>query len=775
MRRIIQIFIVMVLSLWGGSAIEAQTSESAASASVAEQLRQTESKKRLARQEIAQLEDRVEAEVQHIIGRLDDLFRGDHIQEQFNKHHAEAKDILQGVSLPGDVGSWEVTWKQWKSLKDPKGLEALVEEFIEDAQLHLEPARESLEDSIAASFGDVVAVEIGQAQKDIRVPFQDILIRYFPVWEGHGLRAPPLPELTQRPGIDPAASRSGALAVAGAAGLALSTLLRAKMRKEIIRKTVRRVVAKIVGRVASRAVAMMPVIGQAVAVLLVLYDVANITQAKAKLEDELRTQYAATYASELTPRAFWEQPSKPDAPSFRQKFQQDVHDHLYTWSQHCRQEVERMLDAARTFTLSPNIKAYITQQDTQGRNTREIVEDMTLVAQVFEDHLIARVPFVKLFDMIIYAPDRQELSLLAQVLDNRLLREYEQHGREVLVAAHTLGVELFLEAMDASADLDWPSAQRAFEQYPHDMNDQARRGLLLLLLEKLDYAGVPPSTLERIVRHEAVFRALLPVLLTSDREKLFDILAQDQVLRIVEKGYEQHAGVMDGFIEAWPSRTWKRYERESRFQALFILAAYRMEERRQPANAFAEEISQRDELTPIYEEVGLDGLRLWDVYVTPSTGEHQRRLAKQAIDLYKAGYPLDDLSEREGLELAALYNHIPLINLKLYNLFKPLGKAVYLAFVLFALLIVTAPLLMFFKVGVTVPLLMFLKVGRKFLRSGLKRESKGGEAPLADNRQHDEGTRTDKKEDAEERLSSADETDDETRNRNKQNNQGPQT
>lgn len=758
MRRIIQIFIVMVLSLWGGSAIEAQTSESAASASVAEQLRQTESKKRLARQEIAQLEDRVEAEVQHIIGRLDDLFRGDHIQEQFNEHHAEAKDALQDAYLPGDVNSLKITLDQWKSilpdflpefLANSKDLDALVESFLKDAERHLEPAREALEGDVEALFEDALRTEVERAQRDIRAPFQEILIRYFPVWEGHGLQAPPLPNLPQEPGVDPDSfGKSGALALTG--------LLLIFLRKKIVNTIRRNLGRKIIGKVAAKLI---PYVG----LLLIAYDVANILQAKEELEATLRTEFAAAYAEELTPAALWEFSPESGIPSFRQELEGDVHSLLHAWSQHCRMEVERMLDAARTFTLSPNIKAYITQQDTQGRNTREIVEDMTLVAQVFEDHLIARAPFVKLFDMIIYAPDRQELSLLAQALDNRLLREYEQHGREVLVAAHTLGVELFLEAMDASADLDWSSAQRAFEQYPHDMNDQARRGLLLLLLEKLDYAGVPPSTLERIVRHEAVFRALLPVLLTSDREKLFDILAQDQVLRIVEKGYEQHAEVMDGFIEAWPSRTWKRYERESRFQALFILAAYRMEERRQPANAFVEEISQRDELTPIYEEVGLDGLRLWDAYVTPSTGEHQRRLAKQAIDLYKAGYPLDALSEREGLELATLYNHIPLINLKLYNLFKPLGKAVYLAFVLFALLIVT------------VPLLMFLKVGRKFLRSGLKRGSKGGEAPQADNRQHDEGTRTDKKEDAEESLSSADETDDETRNRNQQNNQGPQT
>ena len=528
-------------------------------------------------------------------------------------------------------------------------------------------------------------------------------------------------------------------------------LLMILLRKRVAKMIQRRVGIKVLGKVAARLI---PYVG----VLLIAYDVGN---AKAELEAMLRNEFAAAYAEEFTPATLWEMPLDSGTPSSRQEIEKDVRSLLHAWSQHCRQEVDRMLDAARIFTLSPNIKAYIAQQEEQSRNSREVVEEMILVGEVFEDHMIARTPVVKLLDMIIYAPDRQELSRLAQALDNRLLREYERHGREVLLAAHTLGVDLFLEAMDASAELDWAGAQRAFEQYPHDMSDQARRGLLLLLLENLDYAGVPPSTLERIVRHETVFHALLPVLLAPDREKLFEILANDQVLSTVEKGYAQHPEVMDVFVETWPSRTWRRYERESRFQALFTLAAYRLEERHQAASALAKEISKRDELTPIYEEVGLDGVRLWDAYVTSSTGEHQRGLAKQAIDLYKAGYPRDDLSERGGLQLAAFYSRLPL-DLTLYNLLKPLGKAVYLVAVLFAVFIVAAPLL------------IFLKVGRKFVWSRPKRGSEGGETLLTESRQHDQGTRTDKQEDAGKSRSLPAASDDETIDRDGQNNQKPE-
>ena len=752
MSRVTQFLSIPLVLLLGYSAVEAQIAESVSNASVSEQLRQVESKRRLARQEIAQLDDRVAVEVQQIISRLDDLFRGELVQKRFEEHYAEAEEILQKVSLPADVGFWEVTWKQWRN---PEALEALVEPFVADAQRRLEPAREALESGIAAPFEAILKTEMERAQQEIRDRFQGIVSGYFPVWEGHTLIAPPLTDLSVELGGPGASGRSGALAVIGTVGAALLIGL----RKKIVKRIGGKLTKKIAGRVAAN---MIPIIGTIISLLLVAWDIKDIAQAKVKMENELRTQFAVAYASQVTPAALWEIPHESGTPSFRQELVEDARSLLHVWAQHCRQEVHRMLDAARISTLSPKIKAYIEQQEEKGRNTQEVAEEMILVGEVFEHHIIARTPVVQLLDMIIDAPDRRELSLLARALDNRLLREYEQHGREVLIAAHTLGVDLFLEVMDASVELDWADAQRAFEQYPHDMNEQARRGLLLLLSEELEYAGVPPSILARITRHEAVFRTLVPVLLEFDQEKLFEIFAYDQVVRVVEKGYAQHADVMDAFVQAWPARTWRRYEREGRLQALFTLAAYRMEERRQSASNFATDISERDELTPMYEEVGLDGLRLWDAYVTPSTGEHQRRLAEQAISLYKAGYPREGLSTREGLELAASYNRFPL-GLKLYNFFKPLGKAVYLAVVLLAVLIVA------------VPLLLFLKVGRKFVRIRPKRRAKSGEASPADSRQRDNGTHATKQEFSGRAFPATAETDDETSNGDKQDNRGSQT
>lgn len=714
MSRVMRHFMIVLILLWGSATSTAQISEPVPSAKVDEQLRQAESKRRLAMQEIGQLENRVDAEVHQIVEYLDELFQSDLVQKRFDEHHAEAPDILQKASLPAAVGPLRVTFEQWKSvlpdflsefLANSEDLEAMVQEFIKDAERHLEPAREVLEDDISDLFEVALRSEFVRAQRDIRAPFQDILIRYFSVWEGHGLKAPPFQGLqAESEQVMGTFQRRGVLALTG-----ILLIIAGMIEKKISRK----IGLKIAGRVAARAI---PYVGA----ILLLYDVHNVLRAKAEFEKTLRVEFAAAYAQELTPSAVWGKPPDSGEPSYRQEMEEDLRGLLHAWSQHCRQEVERMLDAARIYTLSPNVKAYIGEQEELGRDSREVVEEMILVGEVFEDHLIAQTPVGQLLDMIIYSPDRQELTLLAQALGTRLLREYEQHGSAVLYAAHALGVELFLEAMDANAELDWATARRVFEQYPHDMNKHARRGLLLLLLDGMEYSGVPPSTLERIATHRAVFRKLIPVLLESDREKLFHILGDDQILNVVQKGYAQHPEFMDPFIETLPSRTWRRYEPDNRFQALFALAAYRVEERGQPASAFAGEIVQRDELTPLYRKVGLDGVRLWDAYVTPSTGEYQRALAEQAISLFRAGYPLADLTEPEGLELAAFYNRIPLLDLTLYNLLRPIGKAVYLAFGIVALLIVATPVL------------IFLKVGRKIALGGSKRRPQDTDTTLAD-------------------------------------------
>ena len=175
------------------------------------------------------------------------------------------------------------------------------------------------------------------------------------------------------------------------------------------------------------------------------------------------------------------------------------------------------------------------------------------------------------------------------------------------------------------------------------------------------------------------------------------MFANDQVLQLITKGYAKNAEITQAFVKAWPVLTWERYKDVQRFQALFAVAQYRTTERRQPVEAFASEIAEQDKLTFLYQDAGLDAVRLWDAHVGSQAGAHQYRLAEQATDLYKAGYPRDALVTVEGIKFAAFCNAFPFGGLKAYHLLHPLGQAAYLAVVLCAIVLLAVPALVLLR------------------------------------------------------------------------------
>lgn len=667
--------ILVLLFTYGG--VYAQTDSLKSNPSVEDLLLQTASKKALAAREISQSADRVSGEVARIVTRLDSLFQ-DQIQEQFDTHYTDVEKSLQTVSLPQDVGRLEVAWQQLKAGVDPSDLEALCEDFIRRAQTTLEPLREELDAYIDGRVKKILTAELKQAQEAIRAPFQEILVRYFPVWEVQHLNAPPLPT---PPRLQEDDYRPNVVSPA----LGLTGLLLVTLRRRIVRMAGRKVAGKALGK-------LIPVLG----VLLLGYEVWDVAQAKTALEQELRTQFLSTYKAEFSPTTIWNLPAEEGEPSARQRLDQEIRAFLSNWSDHCRQEVERMLDAARIFTLSPNVQAYIAEQTQKGRHTQEIVEDMHLVGEVFGEGLIAQAPFMDLLSMIIHAPDKQELAHLAHELDAWLVREYTQHGREVLVAAHSLGVPTFLEVVRAGEKLDWYDVRTIFEQYPRDLSQAARRGLVLALVEQTEPAGVAPATFENIARHDKLFRALAP-LVRPDTDKLFQLFGNALAVDLADRAYQKNAGLAQVLVNQWPVRTWERYRDTERFDALFAVAAYRLKERKQSAHDFAADLGQRDELTPLYADVGQCGVQLWDMYVGTQAGGHQRRMAENAISLYKAGYPCDVLQTPEGLSLAQFFQRFP-FGLQAFHLARPLGKTAYAAVIVFVALIVAVPASLLWRV-----------------------------------------------------------------------------
>lgn len=590
---------------------------------VEELLIQANSKKAIAAREIARLPNRVEGKVDRIMTKLDNLFRGQ-IQESFNEHYEKVEQSLKTVSLPEDVSSLEVAIKQYQALGDPNALNALIEDFIRRAENEIEPLREELAKDIDTQLDETLTAELRQAQDTIRALFQEIVARYFPVWDVPDLRTPPLPAPPELQKEDrsnvPAATIIGLLLVI--------------LRRRIVNLMTRKMAGKALGK-------LIPFIGS----LLLAYEFLDAIRAKAELERTLRTQFLSTYKEEFSPTTIFDQLVKEGEFSTRQQLEQ----HLQAWSKRCREEVERILNAVHVFYLSPNVQNYIAEQTEKGRNTEEIIEDMRLVGDVFGQGIISQAPLGDLLLMIVHAPDKRELARLAHELDTWLLQEYAQHGREVLIAANRLGVPTFLEVVQAGKKLDWYDVHTVFEQYPRDLSEPARQGLVLVLSEQVATSGVAPTTLENIDRHEKLFQSVAPLVM-PDTKKLFRLFGSPSVVDIVDRAYQKNSEAAQAFLHQWPVRIWDRYRDDpDRFKALLAVAAYRLTERRQTAHDFAREIGERDELTPIVVDVGLDGVRIWDAHVGSAAGQHQRKLAEKAITLFKKGYPYEVLQTREGL------------------------------------------------------------------------------------------------------------------------------
>ena len=641
---------------------------------VEELLIQANSKKALAAREIDQSPARVEGEVARLMTRLDSLFQ-DQIQERFNTYYKQVEQSLQTVSLPEDVSSLGVAWKQMKAgVHDSGDLASLVEGFIRRAQTTLEPHRENLAEYIDIQIEETLTAELKQAQDTIRAPFQEILTRYFPVLNVPNWHVTPLPTLPEVQEKD----RSH-VPVAAISGLLLIVL-----RRRIVKLIVMRIAAKMVGRTLAKLI---PGIG----ILLIGYEVLDAGQAKADLEHELRTQVFSTYQEEFSPATIWNQPVEEGELSTRQQLEQKISISLQSWSEHCRKEVERMLDAAHIFTLSPNIQNYITEQTGKGRSTQEIIEDMHLVGEVFGPGSIVQAPLGDLLTMIVYAPDKQELARLAHELDTWLLQEYAQHGREVLIAANRLGVPTFLEVVQAGKKLDWYDVHTVFEQYPRDLSEPARRGLVLALSEQVATSGVAPATLENIARHEKLFQIVAP-LVTPDTKKLFRLFGSTSVVDIVDRTYQTNAEAAQAFLSQWPVRTWERYRAPARFDALLAVADYRLTERKQAALDFARELGERDELTHTFADVGLCGVQLWDTYVGSAAGQHQREKAENAIYLYKESYPCDILQTPEGLAEVQLYHRLTIGFIpEAFQMVRRFWKIIYVGTIVLVILLVAVP------------------------------------------------------------------------------------
>ena len=417
----------------------------------------------------------------------------------------------------------------------------------------------------------------------------------------------------------------------------------------------------------------------------VAYEVWDVIKAKADLEQMLREEILRAYRAEFSVDSVWGSVSGEDVSSPRRRFAEKISRNLDKWFELCRDEAKEQNALAGIVTLSPPVRDYIaetTRKDTKTTDA-EILAYIDLVGRVFPIEMVSTEPTRELLNMAFAAPDREELKYLTHELGDSLLVEYRQHGNDVLVAANRLGIGIFVQVVRSGEQLNWFDVSKTFDQYPSNMSEHARRGLLLAIRAQVARSSsVDTATLESISRSEALFQRVAP-LLQQDIGKLYGLFAGAPAMEVVRRAFQEDADIARVLLIEWSLRTWDRYREEDRLDVLFKVAEYRVNGRGQEIGDFAREVAEQDWLTPLFVESGLCAVQLRDTYAGPGAGQRQRKEAENAVALLNNGYPCDLLLKRKGFDDVQLYDKVTFgYGQPYFHRLYPVLEFIYVAIVL---------------------------------------------------------------------------------------------
>jgi len=627
--------------------------------------------------EISRLDAGVERETSAALRSLDELFAQE-IPLQIEAHLTLVEDALRGVSL-GDVGTWEAAWAGFKAGIGARGqLEEICRTFVSRAAERVRPLQEELLHDIDERISRRLERGLTDAQTRIRERFDEVLTARFPAWGRVSLPLPPLPETP----IETAEIEAGS-ATGFAAGISGVAIL-------VLRRSLQKIVARMMTRMAGKMVAkLIPFAGAA----LLAYDVYDASQARARLESDLRAQFLSEYRESFTALAIWRQAADESGATYRQTVERRIQALLAQWAAHCADEARRVLDAAHVLASSESVGAYLEKQAGAGRNTREIVEELSLAWDTFHE-LVAVAPVDTLLEMLVHAPDRGELRWLADELGETLLTRYREAGRSFLIAAHAVGMPEFLDVVRSEGVYDWRQVAAAFEHYGRALSQSARRGLLLLIREGVDHRVATADQLDAIGARSDQFVMLL---------RQAGLKAGDALLRIQDGAVAETIERVSAADPAAAARLaatlsvehWRRYADPQRRAALIELLRVETARGDRSSVQVAERVARDPERVTVFQEYGESGLAVWSALVGDGGGQSQRETGRRALRLLARGYSADALRSADAVEFAALCDAIPGVGPALHGLLRPLGSFAYFTLFVLGVALIGTPLVWF--------------------------------------------------------------------------------
>lgn len=610
--------------------------------------------------EIEKLPSLVEDERSRIKNALD-KWASSELPKIVEANYLEVERALAASSLPKEEGAFSVWWKQTKAGAGSRDdLKNLVELFFKDLQPRLSSASESFQIAILESLEEEAGLQLGESMERVRRPFIGILKQRLPVYN-----TIPIPNTDRAALSFSSAEKKGTLSegsipLKGLVGVALVLLGR-----RIMTRIMKFMVMKIAGKVLAKLV---PIIGW----LLLAFEVYDLAGARDQLEEEMRKSFLEEYKAEISAESVWWKGDDGGGLSMREEIDRNIGSLLKSWERICRSEADSMIQSAQILSFSEEVRNYVSQQLDEGAEFEPVLQKMSIMWDVFGKLLAGGQ--VQMFEsMLVTAPDRNDLRLLAKSMGPKLLPFYEKFGADYLQAVSKIGVYNYLASEEwTGAGIDWHILNESLLSLP-DLTDNrdAASGLLALALEGVAVKGVSPEALAAIGARRDLFGKIWKIL-KPDVAKTAALLENKKAMANVAEGLELYPETAAVFLKTYNPEFWSSWTRDDVID-LMRITEFRAASYGKPRDSALPAPEDRGELISLYRQGGRQAISLWDVYATEDSGMMGKNLARRSIACLVDGYDYEELKDKEMLEFAVMCRKIPIMGKFFYDNFKNLG------------------------------------------------------------------------------------------------------
>ena len=622
-------------------------------------LRDIEVDKSAALFELSELPDRRKQEADLVMRNLDRNVPLA-LDPLFVTHHDRVKDIAKGVHLPGEDSDLDILWEKLKSPIDgQEALKRIIELYVDRLQDAIAPEQARLMGKFDEALEPIIESELRGARQRIEAPFRALLRSRLP--ELPLTLEFPQPEPTEVFGPDDFDGPP----VTGMAGILLIIIGR------VVRRVALRVSGRVIGKIALRAI---PVVGW----ILLAIEIVMIPGTKERFENDIRGVFVDEYSANFNATTVWRGSAELEEKGARETVAIQVSEVLSIYADNVANQTRRMLASMEFFRIHPGTEEFARREIDRGRSADQVLESLQRVTKVFGPSQ-RDIPIEMMLDIIVDVGDDDAIRSLLTELGPEFFSYYSNHRRDIVRARQAVGSQSFQRTVRRADLPKLIAALPTIELYASE--DEAIKAAVWELYQRnMPLDNVSIEVLRRIGQDLNRFEFIVDELEVRP-EVLYRVFASEERLAEARRAIISYADLATPFYTSVPHTMWAFFG--DAWPSLDVLARYRLGEQRVGYERFFREISQDTKLLTIFREYGLEGVRIWDAYVTPDAGRTQRDQADRALGYFARGFPAERVKDPAELEIIGVFSRIPGMGPTLFGLYLWISSNLVLGIILF--------------------------------------------------------------------------------------------